>query len=98
MISDEKIASLLNRFAYLEAKMNDGVSGDEMVRAAREYAELRPVAEQAQSYRDMQIALIEARELLEDPDMADLAQGKRTLRMPAYGYGWFKRAGQCYQH
>ncbi|RED13307.1 peptide chain release factor 1 [Pontivivens insulae] len=74
MISDEKIASLLNRFAYLEAKMNDGASGDEMVKAAREYAELRPVAEEAQAYRNMQIALDEARDMLTDPDMAELAR------------------------
>ena len=82
-----KLDSVLERFREVEARMGAAVDGGEIVRLAKEHAEIRPVAEAVQRLarsRD------EARELEEmagadDPDMAALAReelGQLSGRLP----------------
>ncbi|WP_316013086.1 peptide chain release factor 1 [Roseobacter sp. HKCCA0434] len=74
MIPDEKIEAILGRFDYLEAKMSSGLGGAEMADAATEYAELRPVVEQARAYRAMRSDLDAARDMLDDAEMRAMAR------------------------
>ena len=51
MIPLDKLAQIQQRFQFLEAKMNDGVSGEEIVQLAKEYAEIKPVISQIEQYQ-----------------------------------------------
>jgi peptide chain release factor 1 len=74
MIPDDRLEQIVQRFQFLEAKMNEGASGDEIASLGREYSELRPVVEQIAAYRQLSEDLAEAQEMLADPDMRALAE------------------------
>ena len=66
------MADITQRFEYLEARMAEG-SGD-LAAVGREYAELRPVAEQVAEWRRLGEARAEAEAMLADPEMTALAR------------------------
>ena len=74
MIAQDKIAQIIDRFQFLEAKMSEGVSGGEIAALGREYAELRPVVETVTAYQDLIDQITEAEEMLRDPEMRELAE------------------------
>ncbi|HSF90905.1 MAG TPA: peptide chain release factor 1, partial [Paracoccaceae bacterium] len=74
MISADSLDQILSRFAFVEAKLNAGADSGELVKLGREYAELRPVVEQINDYRDLVEAKAEAEAMLADPEMAELAK------------------------
>ena len=74
MIPLDKLEQIQQRFQFLEAKMNDGASGDEIMRLAREYSELKPVIAQIDEFRVILSQIDDAKEMLKDPDMRDLAE------------------------
>ena len=74
MIAQDKIAQIIDRFQFLEAKMAEGVSGGEIAALGREYAELRPVVETVTAYQDLIDQITEAEEMLRDPEMRELAE------------------------
>lgn len=81
MIPEERLEQILQRFQYLEAAMADGASGGDIAALAKEYSDLRPVAEQVASYRKLLADLADAEQMLDDPDMKDLAEEEiPTLR------------------
>ena len=59
MIPEDRLAQIQQRFEYLEAAMADG-SGD-IAALAKEYSDLKPVADQVASYRQLLADLEEAR-------------------------------------
>lgn len=79
MVPIEKLEQIKSRFQFLEAKMNDGVSGDEIAKLSREYSELRPVVEQITEYMTLLEDMQEAQAMLQDPDMKDLAEEELPL-------------------
>jgi peptide chain release factor 1 len=79
MIPDDRLEQIVQRFQFLEAKMNEGTSGDEIASLGREYSELRPVVEQIAAYRQLSEDLAEAQEMLADPDMRALAEEELPL-------------------
>ena len=79
MIPDDRLEQIVQRFQFLEAKMNEGASGDEIASLGREYSELRPVVEQIAAYRQLSGDLAEAQEMLGDPDMRALAEEELPL-------------------
>ncbi len=79
MVPIEKLEQIKSRFQFLEAKMNDGVSGDEIAKLSREYSELRPVVEQITEYMTLLEDMKEAQSMLQDPDMKDLAEEELPL-------------------
>ena len=79
MIPDDRLEQIVQRFQFLEAKMNEGASGDEIASLGREYSELRPVVEQIAAYRQLSEDLAEAQEMLADPDMRALAEEELPL-------------------
>ncbi|MCF6304349.1 MAG: peptide chain release factor 1 [Rhodobacteraceae bacterium] len=74
MIPEQKLEQICQRFAFLEARLNEGVAQSELEAISREYAELRPVVEQVVEYRQMLSDQAEAEEMLTDPEMKELAQ------------------------
>ena len=73
MVPIDKLEQIKQRFEFLEAKMNDGAAGEDIAKLAKEYSELRPVAEQIGEYQTLLSDLKEAQLMLNDPDMKDLA-------------------------
>lgn len=73
MVPIEKLREITGRFAFLEAKLADGPAPSELADLSREYAELRPVVEQVAEYEAILSGLDDARAMLDDPEMAELA-------------------------
>ncbi len=74
MIAAEKIDQIINRFQFVEAKMNGGVSGAEIAGLSREYAELKPVVDTFAAYRRILDDIAEAEIMLADPEMRAFAE------------------------
>lgn len=74
MIAQEKIAQLIDRFQFIEAKMSEGLDGSEIAALAKEYAELKPVVETVSAYKSLVEQIAEAEEMLADPEMKELAE------------------------
>ena len=74
MIPLGKLEQIKQRFQFLEAKMTEGVSGDDIARLAREYSELKPVIAQIDEFRAILSQIDDAKEMLKEPDMRDLAE------------------------
>jgi peptide chain release factor 1 len=71
-----RLDQVLARFHEVEARMASGPDGAELVRLAKEHAELRPVAEAADRLARLERQLGELQPLAngDDPEMADLAR------------------------
>ena len=74
MIPDHKLNDIRARFEFLEARMADGMSGDDFRALGQEYADLKPVVEQIDRYRQVQADIAEAEAMRDDPEMAALAE------------------------
>ncbi|ADO42809.1 peptide chain release factor 1 [Ketogulonicigenium vulgare] len=74
MIPAEKLAQLTDRFQFLEAKMQSGLSGAEIAALGREYSELKPVVDTLARYQALEADLASAEEWLADPDMRAFAE------------------------
>ena len=74
MVPLDKLAAIVERFEYLEARMGEGLSGDDFARIGREYAQLKPVVEQIAGYRQLLDDIAEAEAMLDDPEMKALAE------------------------
>ncbi|MGH1369046.1 MAG: peptide chain release factor 1 [Maritimibacter sp.] len=74
MINPATLAQITQRFEFLEAKMSEGLSGDEIAKIGREYAELKPVVDEVKAYQRLVEDIAEAEAMLDDPDMRELAE------------------------
>ena len=74
MLPIDRLDQIVSRFQFLEAKLNEELSGTDIAKISREYAELRPVVDEINEYKILLGALEEAEELLSDPDMKALAE------------------------
>lgn len=74
MIPEAKLAKVLDRFNAVQAEMNSDPSPDRFVTLSKEFAELQPVAEAVQDLESAHQAERDAREMLDDPEMAEMAQ------------------------
>lgn len=76
MIAQEKIAQLIDRFQFIEAKMSEGLDGAEIAALAKEYAELKPVVETVSAYKSLVDQISEAEDMRSDPEMKELAEAE----------------------
>ena len=76
MVPLDKLEAISQRFQFIEARMAAGLSGDEIAKLGREYAELRPVVEEITAYRQLLNDLAEAEEMMDDPEMRELAEAE----------------------
>ncbi|HRO16067.1 MAG TPA: PCRF domain-containing protein, partial [Paracoccus sp. (in: a-proteobacteria)] len=86
MLPADRLDQIVQRFEYIEARLNAGPAADEIARISREYAELRPVVAQIGEWRAAQAAVADAQAILADPELRELAQDElQRLRdaMPA---------------
>ena len=74
MLPIDRLDQIVSRFQFLEAKLNEDLSGSDIAKISREYAELRPVVDEINEYKTLLSALEEAEELVSDPDMKALAE------------------------
>ena len=75
MSLESKLAPLKARHEELAALMSqEGLSGDEFVKISKEYADLSPIVEAIDSYQTAMREKEELAELLDDPEMKDIAQ------------------------
>jgi len=74
MIPREKLAKVLDRFDAVQAEMNADVPPDRFVVLSKEFSELQPVAEAARALEEARRAEEDAREMLLDPEMAEMAR------------------------
>jgi peptide chain release factor 1 len=74
MIPAQRMHEILDRFAYLEARMNAESDPAEIARLGRDYAELEPVVATIREWERTRGELEAAREMLADPDMRALAE------------------------
>ncbi len=74
MLPADRLRQITERFEYLEARLNAGPRAEEIAAISREYAELKPVVEQIAAFHSLQAEIEEAQALLDDPEMAPLAE------------------------
>ncbi len=74
MIPEDRLLQIVNRFQFLEAKMADGADSADIAALAREYSELKPVVDQIETWQQIRRDIVEAEEMLGDPDMKALAE------------------------
>ncbi len=74
MIAHETTDRILARFAFLEARMQEGLQRGEMEAVGREYADLRPVVERIGDYRALEDEIRATEALCAEPDMRALAE------------------------
>ncbi|NPD20830.1 peptide chain release factor 1 [Alterinioella nitratireducens] len=74
MLPADRLRQITERFEYLEARLNAGPRAEEIAAISREYAELKPVVEQIAAFDDLQAEIAETEALLDDPEMAPLAE------------------------
>ena len=78
MLPLDRLDQIVSRFQFLEAKLSEKLSGADIAKVSREYAELRPVVDEIIDYKGLLSALKDVEELLADPDMKALAEDELT--------------------
>ena len=73
IISNLRIQKILAHFEFLQAKLNENLNNDDLIKFSKEYAELKPIYEQIQKFNNIKRELSEAKELFHDPEFKDLA-------------------------
>jgi peptide chain release factor 1 len=73
MIPEDRLSQITERFAYVEARLAAGGTGEEMVALAREHAELGPVVGRIATWRAAREDLAAAEAMREDPELRALA-------------------------
>ena len=76
MIPTERLQEILDRFAFIEAKMSEVSDPEEIAKLGREYASLREVVATIEEWREAQAEMEAATEMLSDPEMAELAEAE----------------------
>jgi len=74
MIAQDKLQKLIERFEAVQSEMNANVSRERFVSLSKEFAELSPVIATIKKLREAQAAREEARLLLADKEMAEMAR------------------------
>ena len=73
IVSDLRIQKILSHFEFLQAKLNENLKNEELIKFSKEYAELKPIYEKIQEFNIIKKELSEAKELFNDPEFKDLA-------------------------
>ncbi len=81
MLPPDRLRQITERFEFLEAQLSTGAAAEKIAEISREYAEIKPVAEQIAAYRQLLTDIEEAEAMLEDAEMRELAEAELpTLR------------------
>jgi len=86
MIPTDRLDEILERHAYLEARLNGATDPDEIAALSRDYAALGEVVAVIRDWQAAEADRAQAREMLDDPEMAPLAAEELAAieaRLPA---------------
>ncbi len=72
-VSDLRIQKILSHFEFLQAKLNESLKNDELIKFSKEYSELKPIYDHIQQLQKIKLELSQAKELFSDPEFRDLA-------------------------
>ena len=73
-----KLEPLLSRYDELNAKLADSsnLASDELIKLSKEHSALTPVVEKIKEYQSALQEIEDLKEMLEDPEMKEIAQGE----------------------
>ncbi|MCB5198094.1 peptide chain release factor 1 [Loktanella sp. TSTF-M6] len=74
MIPTDRMAQIIDRFQFLEARMSGDMAGADIAALAKEYADLKPVVDTVQQYQSLLTQIADAEAMLADPEMRELAE------------------------
>ena len=74
MIPADRMAQIIDRFQFLEAKMSGDVAGGDIAALAKEYSDLTPVVGTLRTYQNLLQQIADTEELLSDPEMRRMAE------------------------
>ncbi|WP_292223721.1 peptide chain release factor 1 [Brevundimonas sp.] len=74
-----RLDQVLDRFHEVEARMGAATDGAEIVRLAKEHAELKPVADAVQGLARARAEMADLEAMMADPEMAAMAQDELQL-------------------
>ncbi len=74
LISNRKLDTLLERFEFIEAKLNTSSALANLKDLGQEYSELKPVVEKINNFKGLLSLVDESTQLLNDPEFRELAQ------------------------
>ncbi|EYD74457.1 Peptide chain release factor 1 [Rubellimicrobium mesophilum DSM 19309] len=74
MILEDRLRDIAQRYAFLEAKMQEPLSPAEIAQVSREWSQLKPVVEATEAWRALSDDLRDAEAMLADPEMRALAE------------------------
>ncbi len=69
----DKLDQITQRFEFLEARLASGETTD-IAEISKEYADLKPVADEVAAFRQLLADIDDARAMLDDPEMRELAE------------------------
>ena len=79
MINKERLDQLVLRYEYIESQLTGTLSQNELRSLGQEYSELKPIITEIHNYNNLLTRLDEAKDLLLDPDIKNLAFEEVTL-------------------
>jgi peptide chain release factor 1 len=71
-----KLDRIVDRAAELRAMLSEGATGEAFVKASKELAEIEPVVERIDELRASERGAADARSMLDDPEMRELAEAE----------------------
>ena len=74
MIPEDRLRDIAQRYAFLEARMQEGLPPAEIAQVSREWSQLKPVVEAAEAWRALSDSLRDTEAMLSDPEMRALAE------------------------
>ena len=74
MIPADRMAQIIDRFQFLEAKMSGDIAGGDIAALAKEYSDLTPVVGTLRAYQDLVQQIVDTEDLLTDPEMRRMAE------------------------
>ncbi|MFT6071621.1 MAG: peptide chain release factor 1 [Alphaproteobacteria bacterium] len=73
MISNDKMAQIIDRFEELENLLSQGMSND-FIKLSKEYADLKDVVIQIKRLQALNNSLADLQEMMQDPELSDIAE------------------------
>ncbi len=70
----EKLDNILDRFKYIEVKLSQNLSSEQLKNFGQEYSELKPLVNRILEFKDILNSIEESKKLLEDQEFKDLAK------------------------
>ena len=95
MINLERLNQLQERFEFLEIKLTQTLSAEEIKTVGQEYSELKIVVEKIQNYKHVLSELEELNKVLNDPELRTLAIEEKEVVKMLLKFSFFSVTSPC---